>query len=44
MSSGPPRSRDLPGSRSNALVSAAHTLTREAVDHVVRYTPARADY
>ena len=44
MSSGPPRSRDLPGSRSNALVSAAHTRVREAVDHVVRYTPARSDY
>jgi GNAT superfamily N-acetyltransferase len=44
VTSTPPRSRDLPGSRSNALVSATHTRVREADEHVVRYTPARLDY
>ncbi len=39
-----PRSRDLPGTRSNQLVGAGHTLAIDADDHVVRYTPTRPDY
>ncbi len=39
-----PRSRDLPGTRSNQLVGALHTLARDAGDHIVRYTPGRPDF
>jgi GNAT superfamily N-acetyltransferase len=39
-----PRSRDLPGTRSNLLVGAGHTFVREHDDHLVRFTPTRGDY